>query len=106
MTDVTPDQKPRKRIIDSAAQRVKLDADPNCRVCSDRATDPHHILLKSQGGDDIEDNIMPLCFDCHRRYHNGKVNLWLKPKELIYILDRMGREKGIEYLKRRRIEWS
>jgi 5-methylcytosine-specific restriction endonuclease McrA len=106
MTEVTPDQKPRKRTVNAAAVRSKMADDPLCRVCSGKATDAHHILLRSQGGDDVEENIMPLCHDCHMSYHAGQVNLWIRPRELLYVIDRLGRDKGVEYLKRRRVEWS
>lgn len=34
---------------------------------------PHHIKLKSQGGEDTEDNLITLCVFCHAKAHG--VNL-------------------------------
>ncbi len=31
--------------------------------------DPHHIIFKSQGGDDTKENLILLCRFCHGRYH-------------------------------------
>lgn len=44
-----------------------------CRICRDPASNGklygrvhmHHVVPRSRGGDDIADNIVPLCPDCH-----------------------------------------
>ncbi len=44
-----------------------------CRVCLDPATNGrlhgliqfHHIVARAHGGDDVADNIAPLCLSCH-----------------------------------------
>ena len=33
--------------------------------------DPHHIVFKSQGGKDEVENLISLCFYCHRQMHDG-----------------------------------
>lgn len=46
-----------------------------CRVCCDPATNGrlygriqlHHLLSRAQGGDDVVENIVPLCPECHER---------------------------------------
>jgi HNH endonuclease len=34
-------------------------------VCSSRAITPHHIVFRSHGGDDTDDNVTSLCVACH-----------------------------------------
>jgi 5-methylcytosine-specific restriction endonuclease McrA len=44
-----------------------------CRVCNDPASNGrvhgsihfHHLVARARGGDDVADNIVPLCGDCH-----------------------------------------
>ncbi len=33
---------------------------------------PHHILPRSQGGKHTVDNLLDLCFDCHRWAHDNQ----------------------------------
>ena len=103
---MTPDPKPTKRIVDSAAGKNKLALEPKCRECPKPATDPHHVVLRSQRGDDVEDNIVPLCFRCHRSYHDGKTSIRLKPREISYVFEKVGRNYGIEYMDKRRLYWE
>lgn len=97
------DPKPEKRIKDYQASSRKLMSDPRCRACEEKpATDGHHILLRSQGGDDVPDNIMPLCHQCHMDWHAGNLsNLTVKGQESIYVMGKLGRVAGMDYLKRR-----
>lgn len=45
-----------------------------CRVCGAQASNGrlhghvqfHHVVSRQDGGDDVADNIVPLCLDCHR----------------------------------------
>ena len=37
----------------------------------------HHILPKSLGGLDEEDNLVPLCYECHDRIHKSGAGLWV-----------------------------
>ena len=32
----------------------------------------HHIIFRSQDGDDALSNLITLCFNCHRIAHDGK----------------------------------
>jgi len=36
---------------------------------------PHHRVYLSQGGSDIESNLITLCRDCHRLVHDAKIKL-------------------------------
>ena len=91
------------RVHDSEAMKRKLIADPVCRVTGRSATDPHHILLRSQGGDDVEDNILPLSRKPHRTYHDtGKLTgVDLTEAEVAYLVSKLGREATIDYCKRK-----
>ena len=38
-----------------------------CEHCGKKATgEPHHVRPRSLGGSDIKENLIQLCFDCHR----------------------------------------
>ena len=44
-----------------------------CQRCGNIAVDEHHILYKSLGGDEKEENLICLCRSCHDQAHaNGK----------------------------------
>lgn len=98
-----PDWKPKRRIRDSAAIERKVASEPLCRACGlERATDGHHVLLRSQGGDDVEDNIIPLCRACHTDYHAAHISLRANLNERLYVLTKLGQNPGTVYLERRR----
>lgn len=44
----------------------------NCHFCGNPASDHHHILYRSEGGTDVEVNLLPVCKPCHTRYHSEK----------------------------------
>jgi 5-methylcytosine-specific restriction endonuclease McrA len=102
-----PDPKPLPRVIDPHAIRRKVKAEPQCRNCSKPASQGHHIIHRSQGGDDRPDNILPLCITCHRLYHDGGdlPSVRFKPAELAYVTQKMGDTAGLDYL-RRRYGWT
>jgi 5-methylcytosine-specific restriction endonuclease McrA len=94
-----PDPKPRKRIVNTDAGVGKLRQERACRVCGQRTLllERHHLVKRSQGGDDVDANLVPLCgYGCH-----GKVEAKdretlvllrqkLRPDELDYIIVRKG----------------
>jgi 5-methylcytosine-specific restriction endonuclease McrA len=42
-----------------------------CQQCGSRTNlQVHHILLRSQSGDDIEENLITLCSECHDEIHS------------------------------------
>ena len=94
--------KPVKRIRDPEAVQRKT-AGAACRMCGRAASDGHHVVLRSQGGDDVEENIVPLCHECHMRYHAGQGTMKLKRDELQYVIGKLGRAPALEYLRKRRI---
>ena len=62
----------------------------NCEYCGKKNcyTNTHHIKSKGSGGDDIEDNLIELCSNCHRRAHDGLIS----KQELIKIVKRRKRK--------------
>ena len=44
-----------------------------CQLCSRDVVVPeaHHVIFKSQGGDDSMENLLTLCFDCHIKGIHG-----------------------------------
>ena len=62
----------------------------NCEYCGKKNcyTNTHHIKSKGSGGDDIEDNLIELCSNCHRRAHDGLIS----KQELIKIVRRRKRK--------------
>jgi len=53
------------------AALIEAKCSDRCRTCGDSVArswgtlDPHHLVSRSDGGDDIADNIIGLCRDCH-----------------------------------------
>jgi hypothetical protein len=67
-----PDPKRGKRIVDPKVfERARL-REPWCVICEDARTQSiHHVVKRSQGGDDVPANLVGLCGDgtrgCHGR---------------------------------------
>lgn len=76
------------RVVDRAVVRaVRKDY---CERCGARAYgEPHHIRPRSLGGSDVCENLIELCFECHRAADDGEVS----PYELIVIV---ARREGID----------
>lgn len=62
------DPKDPPRIVDPTAGIAKLRAEGECRICERRpsghpldALNRMHVVPRSQGGDDVDDNIVPGC---------------------------------------------
>jgi len=67
-------------------------ANGKCRDCgSQENVSAHHIIFKGEQGDDSPDNLVALCFSCHRKAHDGYyTNLkYVTAKE--YIIDLLER---------------
>lgn len=70
--------------LESTKAKV-LDRDRyTCQCCrgkhKDSKLEVHHIIYKSNGGSDEEDNLITLCSICHYNVHHGKQKLNLKGK--------------------------
>lgn len=55
-----------------------------CQICKGKhknsKLEVHHIVFRSQGGSNTENNLITLCHTCHQDLHQGKVKLNLKGK--------------------------
>ena len=46
-----------------------------CEYCGKAGyTETHHIHSKGAGGGDAEDNLVELCWLCHRKAHNAEIS--------------------------------
>lgn len=67
-----------------------------CRNCGDRAVNLHHIVPRSKSkaaSRDVARNGLPLCFSCHRGWHDRKVEIYrgcLRPEEIAYAIEIAG----------------
>jgi len=66
-----------------------------CRCCKRRSgLHCHHIVFRSQGGDDSTENLITLCSTCHDSVHNvskNKLQIVVLPIELGQPLDANGK---------------
>jgi HNH endonuclease len=84
---------------------VKCYREGACRVCRRASWERHHLIPRSQGGADVEENIAPICFDCHRAFHSSPnwreyasaVRATMRLEEVLYVT----RAKGEAWLDRR-----
>jgi len=70
-----------KRTISKVLKRLKA----SCSNCGwgEASCDLHHIVPKSKGGDDTDDNLTVLCPNCHRLAHNNKLTIF-KSVSVVY----------------------
>lgn len=59
-----------------------------CSCCGRQATQIHHILPLSLGGDNRESNLVALCDECHNKIHGRKHSLKMSE------LTKQGKEKA------------
>lgn len=56
-----------------------------CHICKTKKKnvnlEVHHIIFRSNGGSDEQENLITLCHNCHTKLHNGEVRLSLKGKQ-------------------------
>jgi hypothetical protein len=108
---MTPDPKPAARYVATANEWKRIfehfDNEP-CVACGLRPASLHHIVPKSQRGDDLITNLVPLCGNgttgCHGRleaHSDGweiiaaRVRLYVTEKESRrrYVLDKIGQDR-------------
>lgn len=55
-----------------------------CQICGAKNVrlEVHHIVYRSQGGTDDEDNLITLCESCHKKIHMEEIDVSLKTKKL------------------------
>jgi len=53
-----------------------------CQHCKGKTKDSrlevHHIIYKSKGGSNKQDNLITLCSSCHKKVHNNTIELKIK----------------------------
>lgn len=84
----------------SDAAKRKLLRERWCRLCERPATNTHHLLYRSHGGDDVPENLIPLCGSgttgCHGKIHahdpDARELLAMKvmPEEMDYLVGKLG----------------
>jgi 5-methylcytosine-specific restriction endonuclease McrA len=112
--EVDPIPRPSRRVRDSQAGFQKVAYEGKCRICRKPAVHGmpgvegswwgltrHHLVPRSQGGDDIDDNLVPLCGDgvsgCHgdvEAYRPGarhSLRIALTRQEVEYVTAKKGR---------------
>lgn len=95
-----------RRKVASAKQWEKLWDEKRgpCRACTLRSSlgiftiDPHHLVFREDGGDDVAANIVPMCRECHEAVHrrNPAIARLLLTKlsdaEYAYMIQRGGED--------------
>jgi 5-methylcytosine-specific restriction endonuclease McrA len=71
------------RLVNPTAVEAVRARDPYCQVCGKARTEVHHIHTRGAGGDDVPENLIGLCRECHNRVHAGN---GLTPDDLRRIL--------------------
>lgn len=65
---------PKRRRIRSQKTIDKIRQIGYCEHCGSRFyLQVHHIKSRGSGGDDTDDNLVCLCYVCHRRVHDGLI---------------------------------
>lgn len=95
------DFKPGRRIVNlDALRRARLRWDA-CAACGGDPGSVHHVLPRSEGGDDVEGNLMLLCGDgtkgCHGALHGNPYTVTQMPGEPLLIQER----RDAEWVRRR-----
>ena len=71
----------------SKISKLFIKTHPNCQYCGGDTEHVHHLIPIAVGGDNRENNLIPLCLECHGKIHNKDFSNW---KEL----QRIGIEKA------------
>jgi 5-methylcytosine-specific restriction endonuclease McrA len=97
-----------QRIYDAKCRRCRLCGDAPAFEWQPRVIDPHHIVSREDHGDDVADNLVPLCGECHdavtrrRPLECRELLGCLSDAEYAYMVERGGedypeRAYGIRY---------
>ena len=83
---VTRDPKPERRVRDREVLRRFHDQGRECGSCGHgMGVEAHHILSRAQGGDDVLENLFPLCAGCHRALHGNPYTAYGVPIDGAYV---------------------
>jgi hypothetical protein len=104
-----PDPKPAKRVKDAKALKAVHARGCVCALNCGLPGEAHHVLPRSQGGDDVEANLVCLCAFHHQAVHAndlcartdlGDYVVLLRPDVMAYVVAKLG-DGGVEWLRRR-----
>lgn len=65
----------KKRLIDKAIKKM---SDKRCKFCGTEeycVLDSHRIVPGESGGEYVPLNVVTCCANCHRKIHDGKINV-------------------------------
>ena len=113
--EASPDPKSGARIRDPGLMRQAHWAFDECVICGGIDISIHHVLPRKQQGDDVWENLAPLCGDgtsgCHGGIENGtdsvcyafgKYLLKERKDTLTYLRKKLGSKEAVEeFLDRR-----
>ena len=64
--------------FENTKAKVRFRDNYTCQYCKTKnknvTLEVHHIIFRSNGGSDDENNLITLCHNCHKDLHNGKIN--------------------------------
>lgn len=94
------DEKPSPRIVDNTAVAIAKLYYRECAICgTTQNIHVHHIVFRSQGGDDVDANFCGLCLFHHEEIHANKAMAWLalqvyvqfeRPDTQVYLEQKLG----------------
>ena len=105
-----PDLKPVKRVKNPKAMKQVHEKGCWCALNCNSKGEAHHVLFKSQGGDDDAANLVCLCLVHHSLVHAedtptlvllGEHLLLERPDTMDYIKQKFGEREGAAWLARR-----
>ena len=62
-TEITP------KVREKVYERDSFEGAPCCILCGRPYPEVHHVISRGAGGKGIEQNLVCLCYRCHKRYH-------------------------------------
>lgn len=73
-TSMSDKQHESRERVSESERRAVLERDGQCLACGtagENRLQLHHTVYRSQGGTHDRDNLITLCFRCHRLHHEG-----------------------------------
>lgn len=93
----------KKKVKKKSNLKKIVGIDGRCLNCgSHTCLSAHHIIFLSAQGDDSLENLITLCFDCHRKAHDGFIRNgeFVSPKMfIIEVLEKIKIKRFEEVLK-------
>lgn len=69
--------------------------DWKCRHCNNRnGLHPHHVIYAGKGGPDTLDNLLTMCWKCHRAVHDGFLKIEVVQKLAADLIVKFWRQRG------------